>query len=143
MKFIKTIKRKLHTIKYKIKHHKIKKQYNKNFGHRQNPLIYGEDERGYGRSTIIVKDAIKRNLPIMVPTRTQGKHLQSLAELEHGKVELYYPDGLSKGKKNEVLFDGDYNTFEYCLKNNIVILNGFMYINKGVYKIRRADGTIN
>lgn len=130
MKFIKTIKRKLHTIRYKVKHHKIKRQYDKNFGHRQNPLIYGEDERGYGRSTIIVKDAIKRNLPIMVSTRAQGKHLQSLAELEHGKVELYYPDDTVKGKKLEVLFDGDYNTFEYCLKNNITVLNGFMFIRR-------------
>ena len=136
MKFIKTIKRKLSTkasiIRYKIKHHKIKRQYNKNFGHKQNPLIYGEDERGYGRSTIVVKDAIKRNLPIMVSTRVQGIHLQSLAKLEHGKVELYYPDDNSvKGKKLEVLFDGDYNAFEYCLKNNITILNGFMYVLRG------------
>ena len=135
MNFFKNIKKKLSTkasiIRYKIKHHKIKKQYNKNFGHRQNPLIYGEDERGYGRSTIIVKDAIKRNLPIMVPTRTQGKHLQSLAELEHGKVELYYPDdNLVKGKKLEVLFDGDYDTFHFCCENNITILNGFMFIRR-------------
>ena len=134
MNFFKDIKKKLSTkariIRYKIKHHKIKKQYNKNFGHRQNPLIYGEDERGYGRSTIIVKDAIKRNLPIMVSTRAQGKHLQRLAELEHGKVELYYPDDTVKGKKLEVLFDGDYDTFHFCCKNNITILNGFMFIRR-------------
>ena len=133
MKFLKNIKKKLSTkasiIRYKIKHHKIKKQYNKNFGHRQNPLIYGEDERGYGRSTIIVKDAIKRNLPIMVSTRAQGKHLQSLAELEHGKVELYYPDDNSvKGKKLGVLLDGEYGTFHVCCENNITIVNGFMFI---------------
>ena len=135
MKFFKNIKKKLSikasNIRYKIKYHKIKKQYNKNFGNKQNPLIYGEDERGYGRSTIIVKDAIKRNLPIMVSTRAQGKHLQSLAELEHGKVELYYPDDNSiKGKNLEVLFDGDYNTFSFCCKNNITILNGFMFIRR-------------
>ena len=134
MNFFKNIKKKLSTkasiIRYKIKHHKIKKQYNKNFGHRQNPLIYGEDERGYGRSTIIVKDAIKRNLPIMVSTRAQGKHLQSLAELEHGKVELYYPDNTARGKKLEVLFDGDYDTFLFCCENNIIILNGFMFIRR-------------
>ena len=133
MKFLKNIKKKLSTkasiIRYKIKYHKIKKQYNKNFGHRQNPLIYGEEDREYGRSTIVVKDAIKRNLPIIVSTRAQGKHLQSLAELNNGKVELYYPDEHSiKGKNLEVLFDGDYNTFSFCCKNNITILNGFMYI---------------
>ena len=67
----------------------------------------------------------------MVPTRAQGKHLQSLAELEHGKVELYYPDDNSvKGKKLEVLFDGDYDTFHFCCKNNITILNGFMFIRR-------------
>ena len=63
----------------------------------------------------------------MVPTRAQGKHLQSLAELEHSKVELYYPDNTARGKKLEVLFDGDYDTFSFFFKNNITILNRFMY----------------
>ena len=67
----------------------------------------------------------------MVPTRKQGKHLQSLAELEHSKVELYYPDeNFVRGKKLEVLFDGDYDTFHFCFENNITILNGFMFIRR-------------
>ena len=66
----------------------------------------------------------------MVPTRAQGKHLQSLAELEHSKVELYYPDNTARGKKLEVLFDGDYDTFQFCCENNITVLNGFMFIRR-------------
>lgn len=117
-------------IKFYFKRFILKYKYKKNYGHKQNPIICGIEDRSLGKTTLVINDAAKRNIPIIVSTQMQKHFIKEEAHRRGLEVVVFATSDNIRGRKDKkVLLDGDYNTYMYCLDNHLIIMNGFMYLS--------------
>ena len=118
-------------IKYKIQYFFLQRKYQKNFGNKQNPLLCGEKERGLGKTTIVIKDAAKRKLPIIVDNQVMKHNILDMAiRMNLNVVCFAVSDNIRGTPFKFFLIDGTYHTYKYCIDNGMVIMNGFVLLTK-------------
>lgn len=132
---------------YKIKRLIRKKyiiyRYNRNFKS-GNVIFLKQDDRGYGLSTLLIKDAIKYNIPILVPTKRSKIHMANkiykygqlglISQIERDyamKNLILTPTENIRGRKIDWIFvDNSCRDLDLCKflnrNNTIYIANGFV-----------------
>lgn len=124
MKFLKYIK-------FRIDYFLLNWKFKKNYGHKQAPIICGEKQRQLGKTTMIIKEAAKRKLPIIVDNQMMKHHIIEMAlKLDLNIVCVCPSDNLKGTGYRFFLFDGNYDTYIYCITNGLVIMNGFLFMDK-------------
>lgn len=109
---------------------KIKYYMNKRTG--QPIFWFKQESRHTGKTTLIIKDAIKYKIPIIVETRNQKLCMLQLAKKMNKSLKIYTAyENLDGMKINEVLLDCAGRGWEVIQERypNIKIMNGFVYDN--------------
>lgn len=125
---------------------KIKYKINSNTGN----LIYYSDnkkERGNGKTTLIIKDAIKHGYSILtssdyqtiidklpVDGEVKWRKNYCIFSLKDKRIFIFHPSNIENlwflGKA-KILIDGDQYTEFFIKENEIKIVNGFVYKSLG------------
>lgn len=124
MKFLKRIK-------FRIEYFLLNRKFKKNYGRKQLPIICSEKERQKGKTTMIIKEAANRKLPIIVDNQMMKHEVIEMALKMNLKVVCFAPSDNIRGTGYRYfLLDGNYKTFQFCIDNGLIIMNGFLLMNK-------------
>lgn len=125
---------------YKLKHYHLYCMYHRNRTKYSPIILNNEKYRGCGISTIIIKDALHQNIPVLVDTFATKRHHIDLmckisAEQHYNYSYGYIRDNLVitlnedfRGKNvRRVLADCSWDTYMKCIINNplVHVVNGF------------------
>lgn len=125
---------KANSLKVKIKRIKLKLKYfiNKKKG---KPIFWsGNSMRQLGKTNLVLKDAIKHNIPIMVETKHNKLYLLNILKnrIPPSDVAVYCPSDNLKGKRIEkILLDCGEHGYQKIIDDypQIKIVNGFVKKN--------------
>lgn len=118
-------------IKFRIDCFILNWKFKKNYGNKQIPIICGKKQRQLGKTTMIIKEAHKRKLPIIVDNQMMKHEVIKMAlKLNLNVVCVCPSDNLKEKGYKFFLLDGGYDTYMYCINNGLVIMNGFLFMNK-------------
>ena len=115
-------------LKFRFQYYCLSRKFKRNYGHKQAPIVCGKKERAIGKTTMIIKEAAKRKLPIMVDNQMMKHQVIEMALAMKLNVVCLCPSDNLRGRGYKFfLLDGGYETFKYCLDNGLVIMNGFLH----------------
>ena len=118
-------------IKFRIDYFLLNRKFKKNYGQKQAPIVCGEKQRQLGKTTMIIKEAAKRKLPIIVDNQMMKHEVIEMALRMNLNIVCFCPsDNLRDRGYKFFLLDGSYDTYMYCIDNGLVIMNGFLLMNK-------------